>query len=79
MNNNFEIAPDLLIMRDSKSILGGMFGSSRERIERVPHSMTPDDLQEMLDFFDLIAFERFMKLFDESSSGAVKALPHKHS
>ena len=64
MNNNFEIAPDILIMKDSKSILGGMFGSSRERIERIPHAMTPEDLQQMLDYFDIIAFDRFIKLFD---------------
>lgn len=45
MKNSFEIAPDILIVRDSKSSWGGLFQKSTERIERIPHAMTPLDLQ----------------------------------
>jgi hypothetical protein len=44
MLNSFEIAPDILIMRDSKSSFGGLFKKTTERVERVPHAMTPLDL-----------------------------------
>jgi len=67
MKNSFEVSPDILIMRDSKSSWGGLFKKSNERIERIPHSMTPLDLQQLLDYFDLVAFERFMKLFNKKT------------
>ena len=67
MKNSFEIAPDILIMRDSKTTLGGIFKISSERVERVPHSMTPVDLQQMLDYFDLVAFDRFIKIFNRKA------------
>ena len=67
MKNSFEIAPDILIVRDSKSSWGGLFSESTERIERIPHAMTPVDLQQMLDYFDLVAFDRFMKLFNKNT------------
>ena len=65
MKNSFEVAPDILIVRDSKSSWGGIFKQSNERIERIPHAMTPVDLQQLLDYFDLVAFDRFMKLFNK--------------
>jgi hypothetical protein len=29
--------------------------------------MTPVDLQQMLDYFDLVAFDRFMRLFNKNT------------
>ena len=66
MNNSFQVAPDILIVRNSKSSWGGLFSKSTERVERIPHAMTPQDLQQLLDYFDLIAFNRFMKLFGKT-------------
>jgi len=65
MKNSFKVAPDILILRNSRSSLGGLFSSSTEKVVRVPHAMTPDDLQQLLDYFDLIAMRRFMKLFGQ--------------
>ena len=67
MKNSFEVAPDILIIRDSKSSWGGLFSESKERIERIPHAMTPVDMQQLLDYFDLVAFDRFMKLFNKKT------------
>ena len=67
MKNSFQVAPDILIVRDSKSSWGGLFKKSTERIERIPHAMTPVDLQQLLDYFDLVAFDRFMKLFNKKT------------
>lgn len=68
MRNSFEIAPDILIVRDSKSSWGGLFKETKERVERIPHAMTPVDLQQLLDYFDLVAFDRFMKLFNKPTA-----------
>ena len=53
-------------MRSSRSSWGGLFKSTSERVVRVPHVMTPQDLQQLLDYFDLIALNRFMKLFGKA-------------
>lgn len=66
--NTFQIAPDLLILRNSKSSWGGLFTSESEKIEEIPHAMTPVDLQQLLDYFDLIAFKRFMALFGKTAA-----------
>ena len=68
MKNSFQVAPDILILRNSKSSWGGLFSSSSQQIVRVPHAMTPEDLQQLLDYFDLIAFNRFMKLFGKTTA-----------
>ncbi len=66
MRNKFKVAPDILILRSSKSSWGGLFSSSSEKVVKVPHAMTPADLQQLLDYFDLIAMRRFMKLFNRA-------------
>jgi trans-2-enoyl-CoA reductase len=66
MKNSFKVAPDLLILRNSKSSFGGLFSSTSEKVVKIPHAMTPEDLQQLLDYFDLIAMNRFMKLFGQA-------------
>lgn len=68
MKNSFNIAPEILVVRESKSSFGGLFGSKSDKIITIPRSMTPVDLQELLDYFDHVAFERFMKLFNRNSA-----------
>jgi hypothetical protein len=65
MQNNFEVAPDMLILKSSKSSWGGLFSSDSVKIVETPHIMGPEDLQVLLDFFDLIAMQRFMDHFQE--------------
>lgn len=66
MKNSFNIAPEILIVRESKSSFGGLFGSKSDKIITFPRSMTPVDLQQLMDYFDMVAFERFMKLFNQN-------------
>ena len=66
MKNSFKVAPDLLIVRNSRSSFGGLFSSTSEKVVKIPHAMTPEDLQQLLDYFDLIAMNRFMKLFGQA-------------
>lgn len=37
MSNTFDLAPDLLIIKNSKSVLGGLFSSTSEHVVAVPH------------------------------------------
>ena len=77
MSNSFKLAQDVLIVRNSQSKDGDYFSEETERIERIPKDqVTEDDLKEILDFFDLIAFEKFLKQFGNQlkASNTFKAL-----
>ncbi|TNV82010.1 hypothetical protein FGO68_gene7730 [Halteria grandinella] len=63
LQNSFELAPDLLILKSSKSSWGGLFKKTSTKIVEVPHLLSPDDLDTLCDFFDLIAMQRFMDHF----------------
>ena len=64
MSNSFKLAQNVLIVRNSQSKDGDYFSEETERIERIPKDkVTEDDLKEILDFFDIIAFEKFLKQF----------------
>ena len=80
MSNSFKLAQDVLIVRNSQSKDGDYFSEETERIERIPKDdVTEDDLKQILDFFDIIAFDRFLKQFGnqlslEAKSSGFKAL-----
>ena len=75
MSNSFKLAQDVLIVRNSQSKDGDYFSEETERIERIPKDdVTVDDLKQILDFFDLIAFDRFLKQFGNTISLEAKAL-----
>jgi hypothetical protein len=64
MSNSFQLAHDVLIVRNSQSKDGEMFSEETERIDRIPKdNVTADDLKQILDFFDLIAFNKFLNMF----------------
>jgi len=48
-----------LILRVSKSSLGGLFGSSTTQIQLIPRGLNQADLETMFAFFDIVTFERF--------------------
>jgi hypothetical protein len=80
MSNSFKLAQDVLIVRNSQSKNGDYFSEETERIEKIPkNDVTEDDLKQILDFFDIIAFDRFLKQFGnqlslETKSSSFKAL-----
>ena len=51
----WELAPDLLLITKSKSILGGLFSSSKQSIQEVPHALTIDEAVKLQQFFMLVA------------------------
>jgi hypothetical protein len=59
MAANFMLSPDLLVVKTTKSYLGGLFKDEHVTIKHSPHKLSPDDLSTLLDYFDLVAFGRF--------------------
>ena len=76
MDADFVLSPDLIVMRNTKSILGGLFSSENDQVKEVPHTLTPADLSTLLDYFDMIAFERFTAFLH--TQPVLSSLPTEH-
>ena len=55
IESNWQLAPDLLIIRESKSILGGIWEETNESIQEVPHVLTMEEAVLLQKFFMVIA------------------------
>ena len=53
INCQLQLAPDLLVINKSKSFLGGIFANSEDSVKNVPKSLTPDDLEDVMKFFQI--------------------------
>ena len=62
LSNSFKLAQNVLVVRTSKS-LDGAFTKETERIESRPVEVTETDLKQVLDFFDLVAMQKFINQF----------------
>ena len=60
----FELAPDILVIEESKSAGWGLVGSSKTTIKLVPSSIKKQDLDYLFRFFDIAAFTRFAKMLN---------------
>ena len=61
LTSTFQLAPDLLIIKNSES--SQAFNKSDEYVVKVPHNLTEEDTKQLMNYFDLIAFNKFMKYF----------------
>ncbi|CAF2840576.1 unnamed protein product [Rotaria sp. Silwood2] len=55
IESNWQLAPDLLLIRESKSILGGIWEETKESIQEVPHMLTMEEAVLLQKFFMVIA------------------------
>lgn len=55
INANWILAPDLLMITEEKSILGGLISSSKQSIQEIPHVLTFDEAIKLQQFFMFIA------------------------
>lgn len=62
INAEFAIAPDLLIIEKRKSILGGLFESTKQRIEQVPHVLTFEEAEKIKNFFMVVGMSNMATL-----------------
>lgn len=60
---NWDLAPDLLIITKTKSILGGLWSSTKQSIQEVPHILTLDEAMKLQQFFMVIAMGNLANTF----------------
>ncbi|CAO3565345.1 unnamed protein product [Mortierella alpina] len=58
VKSNYLLAQDMLIVREQKSILGGIWKSDKTYINHVPHTLTPEDTQVLQMFWQMIAYKQ---------------------
>ncbi|CAF1494856.1 unnamed protein product [Rotaria sp. Silwood1] len=60
---NWQLAPDLLLIRESKSILGGIWEETKESIQEVSHILTMEEAVLLQKFFMVIAMGNMAATF----------------
>ncbi len=58
MEASFKLAPDIMIMQESTSILGGLFSESKVVLQELPRGIKLEELKSIFDFFTMIAFKQ---------------------
>ena len=59
---NFQLAPDLLVVRTQRSFLGGIFSDDKTRIEQVPHVLSLNDAIQLQNFFKILAMGKMAEV-----------------
>jgi hypothetical protein len=63
IKGDFKLAPDVLVVRKSLSVLGGIWSDSKDEYQKVPRSLNPEDVQIVVQFFQIVAFKGFAEQF----------------
>ena len=58
----FDLAPDLIIINQKRSVLGGLWGSETEKVMFSPAYITTQELKVVFEFFEIITIKRFAEL-----------------
>jgi hypothetical protein len=61
---DFKVADDVYVMKRSKSRMGGMFEKEEIIYKRQSHTITAEDAEVLMTFFDVIALKKFKLLLD---------------
>ena len=60
---DFKLAPDTLVVHKKLSVLGGIWQDDKDEMVKVPKSITPEDVNTVLQFFQIVAFKGFAEHF----------------
>jgi hypothetical protein len=60
----FKVADDLYIIKKTKSTSGDMFVQESFEVKKTPHTVTSEDSQAIMNFFDLVALRKLKKVLD---------------
>ena len=60
---DFKLAPDVLVVKKSLSVLGGIWSDSHDEYQKVPRTLNPEDVQTVIQFFQIVAFKGFAEQF----------------
>jgi len=58
----FTLAPDILMIEESKSAAHGLYKSKKTKAILVPKNITNEQLTVLMKFFEVCVFERFAEL-----------------
>ena len=61
VDSSFQLAKDLLVVTTEKSILGGIYESSKVDIKELNHVVSPDEALQIISFFRIVLL-RFIKI-----------------
>lgn len=56
---DFKLAPDVLVVNKKLSVLGGIWEDEKDERISVPKSITAEDVQMVMNFFYMVAFQGF--------------------
>jgi hypothetical protein len=59
----FKLSPDILVIKKSLSVLGGIWQDEKTEHQKVPKSLNPEDVQTVIQFFQIVAFKGFAEQF----------------
>jgi hypothetical protein len=60
----FKLAPNIAVIQESKSILGGIYSDSKIIFQEIPRGVTTEDIQTVFDFFYIVAFKNFADMLE---------------
>jgi len=63
---DFHIADDILDIVTHKSVAGGLWDTTTEKYQRVPHDLTLDDLEKLMNFFRLVQMQAMSDVLNAS-------------
>ena len=63
VNATFELAPDLIIITEKLSILGGLWSQQTFEVEKVPRNVSQEDIENVFNFFQLIVYKQVASQF----------------
>ena len=64
---NFQLAPSIFISTNTKTVLWGLYKETNTIIEKLPRSLTMEDLNRLCNFLNIIALEEAAKFINERS------------
>ncbi|KAF9351179.1 hypothetical protein BGX26_010753 [Mortierella sp. AD094] len=58
VSSNYKLAPDMLIVNRKTSVLGGIFGSEKTTIRKIPHVLSLNDTVILEMYFEMVVFRQ---------------------
>jgi len=70
----FLLAPDVIVINQSRSFLGGLFSKSEDKVVILPKTLVNEQIVVLSKFFEVVVFERFAEIL-KINSNVPRAIP----
>jgi hypothetical protein len=61
IDTTFQFSPNILIVSKRLTVMGGLWDDKKDIIKKKPRSITQDDVDTIMNFFNVVAYKSFMK------------------